>query len=119
MKAQKALDRQRMEHDQAAEEWKTNRERDKGSETPVPAKAANGSGHATPNGKVEQVRRSYDYWSPADEKDEKPTVSMLSNLPDTAEVEEKAALRLKQLEELRAEHTALQQRFDDLQVTVS
>jgi len=53
-KTQKTLDRQRMDHDKADEERKS-RDRDKGSATPGPARVANGSGHATPNGDVKDV----------------------------------------------------------------
>jgi len=40
-------------------------------------------------------------------------------LQDTTEIEEKAALRLKQLDALRAEHKTLQQEHDQLKATVS
>jgi E3 ubiquitin-protein ligase BRE1 len=52
-KSRKANDRQRMEHDKAKLEWE---ELDKlrANGTPGPGKP-NGSGNATPNGKVEEV----------------------------------------------------------------
>lgn len=51
-RAKKALDRQRMEHEKAETEWRSTGVRDQ--ETPGPKKS-NGSGHATPNGKPEEV----------------------------------------------------------------
>lgn len=108
-----------MDHEQAAEEWKLSREREKGSEMPGQGKMANGSGHATPNGKVEQVSRPFTIFDETDDQDEKPSQAAFCLLPDTTELEEKAESRLKQLEALRAEHTALQQKYDELYVSVS
>ena len=58
-RAQKALDRQKMEHDKAAREWQAQRDqrdsREAGASTPEVEKPANGSGRSTPNGKMEIV----------------------------------------------------------------
>jgi E3 ubiquitin-protein ligase BRE1 len=59
MRAQKALDRQRMQHDKAELAWRETRDRDKEAESSGPSKTANGSGHATPNGKVDEVISSH------------------------------------------------------------
>ncbi|RSH91929.1 hypothetical protein EHS25_009299 [Saitozyma podzolica] len=100
-KAQKALDRQRMEHDKAEVEWSQARDRDNEAGTPGPGRP-NGSGHATPNGKVEE--------------DVKPLGNGAAPalLPDTTELEQLAQSRLQQLETLRADHVALQQEHDRL-----
>ena len=51
-RAQKALDRQRMDHDKRVKELESQKR--EGGASPAPEKA-NGSGHATPNGKLEDV----------------------------------------------------------------
>ena len=54
-RARKALDRQRMEHDKARSEWaELDSIRKRDSATPGLGKP-NGSGHATPNGKHDEV----------------------------------------------------------------
>ena len=106
-KAQKSLDRQRMEHSKAEESWKErdkDRERDKGSATPGP-RGANGSGRVTPNGVEEKPAAN-------------GSTGMGQLLDDTVDMEGKAESRLKALEALRAEYTALQQEHDLLKATV-
>jgi hypothetical protein len=44
-----------MEHDKAEQEWRQTRDRDRETGTPGLSKAS-GSGHATPNGKMDEVR---------------------------------------------------------------
>lgn len=54
-KARKSLDRQHMEHDKARSEWaELDSIRKRESATPGLSRQ-NGSGHATPNGKAEEV----------------------------------------------------------------
>jgi hypothetical protein len=57
----------------------------------------------------------------AHRQDEKPFDGTANTgmLLDTTELEEKAASRLKALEALRAQHTALQQEYDQLKISVS
>ena len=55
-RARKAADRQRMEHEKAELLWRVAREKEREADS-GPDKLANGSGHATPNGKMEDVRR--------------------------------------------------------------
>ncbi|RXK36539.1 hypothetical protein M231_06198 [Tremella mesenterica] len=102
-KLQKSLDRQRMAHDKERLEWNS-RDRDRGSSTPA-QKAANGSGHVTPNGV---------------EPETKPLVNGAEPthllVPDTLEAEEVARSRLEQLDALRSQNTALQQDLDRLRV---
>lgn len=52
IRAKKTLDRQRMDFDRAQQEWSLSRDQEKGNGTPKNS----GSGHATPNGKAEEVR---------------------------------------------------------------
>lgn len=56
LRSQKALDRQRMEHDKAELEWRDTRGRERNGDTPGASKLANGLGHATPNGDMDEVR---------------------------------------------------------------
>lgn len=56
-RTRKALDRQRMEHDKAELEWRQNSSREQGTPGPKP----NGLGHATPNGKIEEVCLGFSY----------------------------------------------------------
>ena len=93
-----------MEYEKAELEWKDSapRDREGGSATPRPA---NGSGHATPNGRAEP--------------DVKPALGPGQLLQDTTELEQQAEARLKQLETLRAEHTAAIQERDQLRLAAS
>jgi E3 ubiquitin-protein ligase BRE1 len=103
-KTRKALDRQKMEFDKEKLEWADNvkiRERD----TATPGAKANGSGAATPNGKIEE--------------EVKPSIAGPSAdvvLQDTSELENLAASRLADLEVLRQQHTSVQQELDRLRV---
>ncbi|WWC72057.1 uncharacterized protein I206_106017 [Kwoniella pini CBS 10737] len=114
IKVQKSLDRQQMEHDKAINEWK---EESSGQRTSTPgaagpSKTNGGSGHATPNGKMEE--------------DVKPLNGAASIAPagttasgalqDTAELEQLAESRLQQLQNLRTEQAVLQQEVDRLRV---
>ena len=104
LKAQKSLDKQRMDFDKVKTESAAtlDRTRDSGSATPGP-RPVNGSGHATPNGHI----------------DVKPLDNGGPNqilLPDTSEVEELAKSRLDALESLREKHTALLQETDQLRI---
>ncbi|WVQ84645.1 E3 ubiquitin-protein ligase BRE1 [Cryptococcus sp. DSM 104549] len=103
-RAQKALDRERMEHDKAQQEWRQDiaDRRDTGT----PGVRANGSGHATPNGKMDEDMKPSNGAGP----------SATGMLQDTSELEQLSASRLKQLEELRGEHVQLQQEVDRLKV---
>ncbi|ORX40542.1 BRE1 E3 ubiquitin ligase-domain-containing protein [Kockovaella imperatae] len=103
LRAQKALDRQRMEHDKRIKELEA---QTSSMASPSLEKIANGSGHATPNGKAED---------PMDNQANGPTTLIVNS----AELEAKADSRLKLLETLRAEHTALQQECDQLRLLVS
>lgn len=105
-RTQKALDRERMEHSKAQGEWKE--ERTRGGRA-TPNLRANGSGHSTPNGKVEADNKFYNGAGP----------SMAGVLQDTSELEQLAASRLKQLEQLHVEQTHLQQEVDRLKILVS
>jgi E3 ubiquitin-protein ligase BRE1 len=120
-KARKSLDRQRMEHDKARTEWAdldSIRKRESG--TPGIGKS-NGSGHATPNGKTDDVsrRQRMDEDVKLTMQDVKPAIPGPSGdvqLQDTSELEKIAASRLKELESLRAKYTALRQEHDRLKV---
>ncbi|WVR07641.1 hypothetical protein IAU60_004683 [Kwoniella sp. DSM 27419] len=107
-RAQKSLDRQRMEHDKALQEWKDESARARSTGTPGAGPSrANGSGHATPNGKAEE--------------DVKPLnngagPSAAGVLQDTSELEQLAESRLKQLQSLRSEQAQLQQEIDRLKI---
>jgi len=107
-----------MDHDKAEQDWKS-RDRDKGSTTPGPAKVANGSGHATPNGDVKDVSSNTGNREPQTDSQEKSLFESSGLLQDTSDLEAQSALRLKQLEALRAEHKNLQQEHDQLKATVS
>lgn len=106
-KTRKALDRQKMEHDKEKLEWADSvKPRDRDNATP--GAKANGSGPATPNGKIEE--------------DVKPSISGPSAdviLQDTSELEKLAADRLIDLETLRQQHTSLLQELDRSRVEVS
>jgi len=54
-KAHKALDRQRMDNDRAEQERTAFQSRDRQAGASPGVKVANGSGYATPNGKIEEV----------------------------------------------------------------
>lgn len=103
-KTRKALDRQKMEFDKEKLEWAESakpRERD----TATPGARANGSGAATPNGKVEE--------------DVKPNIAGPSAdvvLQDTSELENLAASRLTDLDTLRQQHTSIKQELDKFRV---
>ncbi|ORY33397.1 BRE1 E3 ubiquitin ligase-domain-containing protein [Naematelia encephala] len=104
-KAQKALDRQRMEHDKAETEWRESR--DRGSATPTVK--ANGSGNATPNGKVDE--------------DVKVTINdgaaASGMLQDNSDLEQLAESRRQQLEALHSEYLGLKQEADHLRLMSS
>lgn len=96
-----------MEHDKEKLEWADSvKPRDRDNATP--GAKANGSGPATPNGKIEE--------------DVKPSISGPSAdviLQDTSELEKLAADRLIDLETLRQQHTSLLQELDRSRVEVS
>ena len=110
-----------MEHDKARTEWAdldSIRKRESG--TPGVGKS-NGSGHATPNVKTEDVggRHQLDEDVRLTMQDVKPAIHGPSGdvqLQDTSELEKIAASRLKELESLRAKYTALRQEHDRLKV---
>jgi len=111
-----------MEHDKAKLEWE---ELDKlrASGTPGPGKP-NGSGNATPNGKVEEVGGSgramaCETLTEQDVKPSLPGPSADVQLQDTSELEKLAGTRLAELQALREQHTALQQQHDRLKVESS
>ncbi|KAK8853258.1 E3 ubiquitin-protein ligase BRE1 [Kwoniella newhampshirensis] len=109
--AQKALDRERMEHDKAQQEWKEERARGRDAGTPGasgPNRATNGSGHATPNGKVEEDLKPFTNGGAGH--------SASGVLQDTSDLESLAGSRLQQLQALRAEQTHLQQEIDRLKL---
>lgn len=119
-KTRKSLDRQKMAHDREKLEWADSgvtRDRDNGT----PGAKTNGSGAATPNGKMEEV--SYNVCASVNissyRQDVKPALPGPSadvQLQDTSELEKLAATRLADLEALRKQHTALQQEHDRLRV---
>jgi E3 ubiquitin-protein ligase BRE1 len=119
-KARKSLDRQRMEHDKARLEWQDlDSIRKRESATPGAGKT-NGSGHATPNGKIEEVSqcpcRDGDR---ADSQDLKPSIPGPSadvQLQDTSKLEKLADTRLKDVNALREKYTTLRQEHDRLRV---
>lgn len=121
-KSRKANDRQRMEHDKARLEW-NELDKSRGNVTPGPGKP-NGSGHATPNGRTEEVG-----WAGSmilgvvlTEQEVKPSLPGPSpdvQLQDTSELEKLASTRLVELQALREQHTALQQQHDRLKVESS
>ncbi|KIR53461.1 E3 ubiquitin-protein ligase BRE1 [Cryptococcus gattii Ru294] len=102
-RTRKALDRERMEHSKAQEEWKEERAR---GDRATPNLRANGSGHSTPNGKIDTDKKFYSGAGP----------SVVGVLQDTSELEQLAASRLKQLEQLHIERTQLQQEVDRLKI---
>ncbi|OCF38081.1 E3 ubiquitin-protein ligase BRE1 [Kwoniella heveanensis BCC8398] len=107
-KAQKAIDRQRMEHDKAAQEWKEDTARTRSVGTPGAGPSRpNGSGHATPNGKVEDDIKPFGNGSG-------PSVAGV--LQDTSELEQLAESRSKQIQALRADQAHLQQELDRLKL---
>ncbi|WRT70184.1 uncharacterized protein IL334_007178 [Kwoniella shivajii] len=107
-RAQKSLDRQRMEYDKIVQEYKDESSRQR-TNTPGPSKP-NGSGHATPNGKIEEdVKPSTIVGNGAG-----PSAS--GALQDTAELEQLADSRLNQLQSLRSEQAQLQQEVDRLKI---
>ncbi|WWD19675.1 E3 ubiquitin-protein ligase BRE1 [Kwoniella shandongensis] len=109
--AQKALDRERMEHDKAQQEWKEERARGRDNGTPgAPGshRGANGSGHATPNGKVEEDAKPFSNGGAGP--------SAAGVLQDTSELESLAESRLQQLQALRTEQVHLQQEVDRLKL---
>lgn len=105
-RAEKKLDRQRMEHDRAQQEWRDHREREDDQQATIAESRLNGSGNATPNGKLEETTEPYDSTSAANAAN--------SLLKDTAEIEELAASRLRQLEQLQSQHITLRQETDQL-----
>jgi E3 ubiquitin-protein ligase BRE1 len=122
-RARKALDRQRMEHDKARAEWAdldSIRKRD--SATPGLGKP-NGSGHATPNGKHEEVSAFVkELGIGLTIQDVKPAIPGTSadvQLQDTSGLEKLAGNRLQELEALRAKYTTLRQEHDRLKVETS
>ncbi|ODN99047.1 E3 ubiquitin-protein ligase BRE1 [Cryptococcus amylolentus CBS 6273] len=102
-RTRKALDRERMEHEKAHEEWKEERSQ-VGRNTP--GLRTNGSGHATPNGHIDMDEKVLNGAGP----------SASGALQDTSELEHLADSRLKQLDQLRAEQAALQQEVDRLKI---
>lgn len=121
-KSRKANDRQRMEYDKARME-RDELDKLKGNTTPGPGKP-NGSGHATPNGKTEEVRFSAQIVNNAvliqqDVKPSLPGPPPDVQLQDTSELEKLARTRLAELQALREQHTALQQQHDRLKVESS
>ncbi|WVF72955.1 E3 ubiquitin-protein ligase BRE1 [Kwoniella sp. CBS 6097] len=109
-KAEKAMDRQRMEHDKAAQEWKEDTARTRSVGTPgagAGPSRPNGSGHATPNGKVEEDVKPFGNGSGP---------SAAGVLQDTSELEHLAESRLKQVQSLRADQAHLQQEVDRLKL---
>lgn len=105
-RAEKRYDKQRMEHDRAEQEWRSASAGNKVKEesaTPglKPQTNGPGSGHATPNGKTEE--------------DVKPDVNnAIVSLQDNTELEQLADTRLKELLDLRKQHTSLQLENDKL-----
>ncbi|WVO14222.1 E3 ubiquitin-protein ligase BRE1 [Cryptococcus depauperatus] len=102
-KVQKALDRERMERDKAQEEWKEEMTR-VGRGTP--SLPANGSGQATPNGNLVSDEKLINGAGP----------SASGILQDTSELEQLAASRLRQIEQLRSEQAHLLQEIDRLKL---
>ncbi|WWC91748.1 uncharacterized protein L201_006695 [Kwoniella dendrophila CBS 6074] len=114
-KLQKALDRQRMEHDKALEEWKEDSSRQR-TVTPSiggPSKTNGGSGHATPNGKIAEDVKPFGNGTSTSIASA-PSAS--GALQDTSELEQLAESRLKQLQVLRSEQAQLQQEVDRLKL---
>lgn len=113
-RAERRLDRQRMEFDKERAEWRNLRE---SSATVKPV--ANGSGHSTPNARASEAPAS----EPAAAADGPAPVSGgVATSSDTeeraAELEKLSESRLKQLESLRADHTLLSQEVDKLKQLV-
>ncbi|WWC64537.1 uncharacterized protein I303_107147 [Kwoniella dejecticola CBS 10117] len=114
IKAQKSLDRQQMEHDKAINEWKEESSRHRTATPGIagPSKTNGGSGHATPNGKMEdEVKPLNGAASIA-----AAGTSASGALQDTAELEQLAESRLQQLQSLRSEQAILQQEVDRLRI---
>ena len=105
MRAQKSLDRKRMEYDKAQREWQASREADNDADREKDLKP-NGSGHATPHGKMEEEEKPFENVPPP------------PSLNDTSALERQAESRLRSLEGLRTEHATLQQEHDRLRVLV-
>ncbi|KAK4685526.1 E3 ubiquitin-protein ligase BRE1, partial [Tremellales sp. Uapishka_1] len=103
-KAEKALDKKRMEFDRAEEAWKAERLLAASS---ISQPRANGSGHNTPNGKMEEDVKPYPNGAA-------PSAADL--IPDTTEAERLAVSRLEQLQQLRRETETLQQELDQLRL---
>ncbi|WWC94925.1 hypothetical protein V866_001777 [Kwoniella sp. B9012] len=115
IKVQKALDRQRMEHDKAIQEWKEESSRQRVGTPGIagPSKSNGGSGHATPNGKMEEDVKPFGN-GPSAGIAAGPSAS--GALQDTAELEQLAESRLQQLQTLRSEQAQLQQEVDRLKI---
>ncbi|KAL1412374.1 E3 ubiquitin-protein ligase bre1 [Vanrija albida] len=104
-RAEKRLDRQRMNFDLERTAWEAKAKREASSTPAQPI--ANGSGHSTPNaprGGEEGVAPGP---SPAETAETEERI---------AQAEALAASRLSQLETLRAEHTGLKQEVDKLRL---